>query len=68
VAKIKRSVYEPVSPIYDAGWSKFTEAQQAGELRGRIAEREAIVALIRKIARPSTQMLVLLKEIESRWS
>jgi hypothetical protein len=52
------------SPIYDAGWSKFTEAQKAGELRGRASMRQTILAILETNNRKTIDRELLIKKIE----
>jgi hypothetical protein len=52
------------SPIYDAGWSKFTQAQKAGELRGRESMRQQILTMLELNTRKNLDRENLIKKIE----
>lgn len=52
------------TPIFDAGWSIFKDAQKAGELRGKIAGQAEILAALKAIKKPSREILAIIKKAE----
>lgn len=52
------------SPIYDAGWSRFTQAQKAGELRGAESMRLKVLILLEASTRKNLDRENLIKKIE----
>lgn len=52
------------SPVFEAGWSKFTGVQKTSEYRGQVKAYQTVLKLIEKRAKPSPELKVLVKEIE----
>ena len=52
------------SPVFEAGWSKFTGVQKTSEFRGQVKAYQSVLKLIGKRVKPSPEMVALAKEVE----
>lgn len=52
------------TPIFDAGWSKFTSVQKSSEARGRVEAYKQVLELIGKYEKPTAQLKAVSKAIE----
>ena len=52
------------TPIFDAGWSKFTDVQKSSEARGRVEAYKQVLEFIGKYEKPTAQLKAVAKAIE----
>lgn len=52
------------SPVFEAGWSKFTGVQKTSEYRGQVKAYQAVLKLIEKRVKPSPELKALAKDVE----
>jgi hypothetical protein len=53
------------TPIFEAGWSKFTLVQKSAEYRGRVEAYKNILEWISKVDKPTVQLKQLAKSIQA---
>jgi hypothetical protein len=53
------------TPVFEAGWSKFTTVQKSAEYRGRVEAYQNVLDWIRKVEKPTVQLKQLVKTIEA---
>lgn len=56
------------TPVFEAGWSKFTSVQKTAEYRGRLEAYNHVLELIEKFEKPTNQLKQLVKMIETELS
>jgi cell shape-determining protein MreC len=56
------------TPVFEAGWSKFTSVQKSAEYRGRLEAYNHVLELIEKFEKPTNQLKQLVKIIETELS
>jgi hypothetical protein len=53
------------TPVFEAGWSKFTNVQKSAEYRGRVEAYQSVLDLIGKVEKPTAQLKQLAKSIDA---
>lgn len=53
------------TPVFEAGWSKFTSVQKSAEFRGRVEAYQTVLDWIGKVEKPTVQLKQLAKSIEA---
>lgn len=53
------------TPVFEAGWSKFTTVQKSAEYRGRVEAYRNVLELIGKVEKPTAQLKQLAKSIDA---
>jgi hypothetical protein len=53
------------TPVFEAGWSKFTTVQKSAEYRGRVEAYQSVLDLIGKVEKPTAQLKQLAKSIDA---
>jgi len=53
------------TPVFEAGWSKFTTVQKSAEYRGRVEAYQNVLDWISKVEKPTVQLKQLVKTIEA---
>ncbi len=53
------------TPVFEAGWSKFTSVQKSAEYRGRVEAYQNVLEWISKVDKPTVQLKQLAKSIQS---
>jgi predicted XRE-type DNA-binding protein len=56
------------TPVFEAGWSKFTDVQKSAEYRGRLEAYEHVLKLIEQFEKPTNQIKQLVKIVETELS
>ena len=52
------------TPVFEAGWSKFTGVQKTSEYRGQVKAYQSVLKLIGKRVEPTPELLALAKEVD----
>jgi hypothetical protein len=53
------------TPMFEAGWSKFTSVQKSAEYRGRVEAYQNVLEWISKVDKPTVQLKQLAKSIQA---
>lgn len=53
------------TPVFEAGWSKFTDVQKSAEYRGRVEAYQTVLEWIGKVEKPTVQLKQLAKSIDA---
>lgn len=53
------------TPVFEAGWSKFTDVQKSAEYRGRVEAYQTVLDWIGKVEKPTVQLKQLAKLIDA---